>query len=146
MPFVGDIEFLQEFCSLFKSIEFSATEVTGERGKLKESALVQYKMRFDKALLSTWISKLNNEIREESESSDSDGGQLSLAPSSSRGKKNLQNCEDDFREDPHKMVQDNWRVRKKSKFLEEFDTSSLPLPLKFSIYFKCPNFKLKETH
>ncbi|GFS78137.1 hypothetical protein NPIL_507881 [Nephila pilipes] len=42
--------------------------------------------KIDKALLGTWIKKLNNEIREEGESLDSDGVQLSPAPSSSGGK------------------------------------------------------------
>ncbi|GFU22199.1 hypothetical protein NPIL_281411 [Nephila pilipes] len=31
MPFVGGIEFLQEFCTLFKSNEFTTIEATGER-------------------------------------------------------------------------------------------------------------------
>ncbi|GFS97002.1 hypothetical protein NPIL_217911 [Nephila pilipes] len=42
------------------------------------------------------------------------------------------------------MDPNNWRVPKRSKLLEEFDTGSLPLQLKFSVYFKCPNLNLKE--
>ncbi|GFT47627.1 hypothetical protein NPIL_441161 [Nephila pilipes] len=48
----------------------------------------------DEALLGTWIRKLkSNEIREQGESLDSENGQLSPAPSSSRDKQNLQNCD-----------------------------------------------------
>lgn len=134
-----DMEFLQEFCTLFKSIEFATTQASGEKfvtascvipvvkmmqnkinavsccselgKKLKGSVLAQCNKRFggiensqffamaslldprfknlhfqDKAVLGTWIRKLNNEIKEESESSDSEGGRLSPMPSSSRGK------------------------------------------------------------
>ncbi|GFT58044.1 hypothetical protein NPIL_535861 [Nephila pilipes] len=74
LPFAGDIEFLQEFCTLLKSVEFVTTEATGERfytsstlisitkvmdskintvssfsglrEKLNENVFVQYKKRF----------------------------------------------------------------------------------------------------
>ncbi|GFS85543.1 hypothetical protein NPIL_150531 [Nephila pilipes] len=79
-------------------------------GKTEKSVLVQYKKRFgnvenihflaiaillyarfkihylqDHALLGTWIKKLNKEIKEGG-SLDSNDGQFSPAPSSSRGK------------------------------------------------------------
>ncbi|GFS73531.1 hypothetical protein NPIL_123521 [Nephila pilipes] len=86
----------------FKHFAFNVGE------KLKESVLVQYEKIFgriesshffakaslldsrfknlhlqDKALWGKWIRKLNNKIREEGESSDSDGRHLSPAPPSS---------------------------------------------------------------
>ncbi|GFU43108.1 hypothetical protein NPIL_239041 [Nephila pilipes] len=85
MPFTGVIKFLQEFCTLFKSIEFTATEATGKRfftsstvipivkmmgskinsvsccsemgKKQKESFLVQYKKRFGSIEKSHFLAK-----------------------------------------------------------------------------------------
>ncbi|GFT48268.1 hypothetical protein NPIL_265041 [Nephila pilipes] len=50
-------------------------------------------------------------------------------------------------EDHHKMVQDNWSVKKSSKLLEEFDTSSLQMQTtcELSVYFNNPVLKLKDA-
>ncbi|GFU52927.1 hypothetical protein NPIL_363871 [Nephila pilipes] len=59
--------------------------------------------------------------------------------------KAVQKCGvDDFWGNHHKTVQNNWNFRKKSKFLEEFDTGSLYLQPELSVYFKCPVLKLKD--
>ena len=52
-------------------------------------------------------------------------------------------AEHDFWEDHHKMVEDNWSVRKRSKLLEELDTGSLVPEL--AVYFKAPVLKLKDN-
>ncbi|GFT93186.1 hypothetical protein NPIL_529811 [Nephila pilipes] len=82
-------------------------------GEVRESVLVQFKKRFSNIENNSFYamaSLLNPPFK---------NSKLSPAASSSR--------EDDFWEDLHKMVQDNWKVRKKSKLLEEFDTSNLHL-------------------
>lgn len=138
MPSATDIEFLQEFCKMFRHVEFATTQASGEKfvtascvipvvkmmrnkinsvvccselGKaLHENLIGQCNKRFggiehnqffalaslldprfknmhfdDKGALGNWVRKLNNEVKEEAESSDSDNGQVPPSIPSTRG-------------------------------------------------------------
>ncbi|CAD7093955.1 unnamed protein product [Hermetia illucens] len=89
----------------------------------------------DKAALGSVIRKLSNELRKDLIESESD----SDAPFHSSGSK-----ENEYRiwDDHHKMVQEAWKSRKKSRIVEELDTPN-SIPPEFSVYLKQPVVRLK---
>ncbi|CAD7093244.1 unnamed protein product [Hermetia illucens] len=91
----------------------------------------------DKAALGSVIWKLSNELRKDLIESESD----SDAPSHSSGSKEN---EYSLWDDHHKMVQEAWKSRKKSRIVEELDTPN-SIPPEFSVYLKQPVVRLKDS-
>ncbi|CAD7082645.1 unnamed protein product [Hermetia illucens] len=145
-----DVEFVQDFVLLFKPIEVATKEACGE--KFVTSSMIipilfatatildpRFKnLHFDdKAALGSVIRKLSNELRKDLIESESD----SDAPSHSSGSKEN---EYSLWDDHHKMVQEAWKSRKKSRIVEELDTPN-SIPPEFSVYLKQPVVRLKDS-